>query len=265
MGQRLLITRPRAQAEPWVEALRARGVDAHSLPLIDILPPVDRADVHAAWQQLPHTTMVMFVSANAAEQFFAARPAAARWPDGLEAACTGEGTRAALHAAGLGPALIVGPGPGQVAESESVWKALGDRDWRGRRVLVVRGEEGRDWLAEQWRIAGAEVHFVAAYRRALPTWTPSERHLWADAVASPATSCWHFSSAQSVHHLRNLAPAAPWRGSQAWATHPRIVQAARQVGFERVSEVSSGWSALLEAWLAQGLPRCDTYNLERDP
>jgi uroporphyrinogen-III synthase len=36
MPRRLIVTRPRAQALPWVKALREYGVDAVALPLIAI-------------------------------------------------------------------------------------------------------------------------------------------------------------------------------------------------------------------------------------
>jgi uroporphyrinogen-III synthase len=40
---RLIVTRPAAQASPWVAALRTLGCDAHALPLIDIAPLLDTA------------------------------------------------------------------------------------------------------------------------------------------------------------------------------------------------------------------------------
>lgn len=48
MPLRLIVTRPREQALPWVQALRAAGIDAQALPLIDIAPPADAAPVRAA-------------------------------------------------------------------------------------------------------------------------------------------------------------------------------------------------------------------------
>ena len=36
---RLIVTRPAAQAMPWVAALQALGLDALALPLIGIEPP----------------------------------------------------------------------------------------------------------------------------------------------------------------------------------------------------------------------------------
>ena len=89
---RVVVTRPAAQAELWVERLRARGIAAEALPLIEIAASDDTAALAAAWAELASYRLVVFVSANAVVHFFAARPAAIAWPEGLEAAAPGSGT-----------------------------------------------------------------------------------------------------------------------------------------------------------------------------
>lgn len=233
---RVIVTRPAAQTGEWVAALRRLGVDAVALPLIDIEAIADPAPVRAAWQRLGRHALVMFVSANAVQHFFAA--AAGAWPVGVLAGATGPGTARALRNAGVPPALVVEP-PAEEGrfDSEALWRQLAARDWRGRRVLVVRGEDGRDWLSDALRAAGAEVEFVAAYRRTAPSWGADERALLAAAEAAPQHWLWLFSSSEAVHHLRALAPAADWRAARAAASHPRIAAAAREVGFGWVDEV----------------------------
>ena len=55
--------------------LRQRGIQAEALPLIDIVSVPDLAPARTAWAQLAHYAALMFVSGNAVEHFFAARPA----------------------------------------------------------------------------------------------------------------------------------------------------------------------------------------------
>lgn len=244
-GPRLIVTRPQAQAAAWVQALDHLGVDAQALPLIAIAPPADPAPVHAAWRVLARHALVMFVSANAVEQFFALRPDGAPWPVQTLAGSTGPGTSAALRAAGVPASAVVQPAAGDRAESESLWSALQGRDWQGRQVLIVRGEEGRDWLAERLREAGAQVGFVGAYRRQVPDPGESGRALLQAALLRPARHVWLFSSSEAIGHLLRLVrPAAasgaadkPWQNACALATHPRIAQAAREAGFGRVALV----------------------------
>lgn len=252
MPPRLIITRPLAQALPWLNELQARGADARALPLIDIQPVGDTTALRTAWSQLNVYDALMFVSANAVTYFFAARPAVIPWPTGAIAACTGPGTAMALRLAGVPQAALVLPATEQTQESESLWALLQARDWHGRRVLVVRGDTGREWLAEQWRRAGAEVEFLTAYWRRRPVLDAAGRALLAEVAADPATWIWHFSSAEAVGGLRTLAPSKPWSAGTAWTTHPRIARAALDAGFARVAEISPGLEALLAALDAQG-------------
>lgn len=236
---RVIVTRPAAQAAPWVDALRALGVTAEALPLINIAPPTDPVPVAAAWGGLAQCRLVMFVSANAVQQFFAQRPAGAGWPAGVLAGATGPGTAAALQTAGVPDDQCVAPPDDAPSfDSEALWALLRERDWAGADVLVVRGEDGRDWLAEQLRGRGAQLRFVAAYRRQAPTPDAAGRRLLDQARAEPGAQLWLFSSSEALAHLRALAPDADWSASRALASHPRIVQAARDLGFAQVELVA---------------------------
>lgn len=249
---RLIVTRPAAQAAEWVAALQALGQEAQALPLIDIAPPADPAPVQAAWQDLATKALVMFVSANAVAHFFALAPASMAWPAGVRAGSTGPGTSAALRAAGVPRAAIVEP-PAEtgVFDSEALWVQISAEDWAGRQALVVRGEEGRDWLADTLRSRGAQVQFVAAYGRRAPQPDAAGQALLAQALAEPDRHLWLFSSSEAVGHLRHLMPDADWSCSRAVASHPRIVQAARDAGFGQVLQTppsAAAVAALAAQW-----------------
>ena len=234
----LLVTRPRAQAAGWVQALHALGQQAQALPLIDIVPVADGGPVGGAWSQLHGYALVVFVRANAVTGFFALGPAQATWPSHVRAGSTGPGTSAALLGAGVPPTVLVEPDGAAGFDSEALWAQLSQRSWSNERVLVVRGEDGRDWLAEQLREQGAEVDFVAAYARRPPQLDATEQALLQRAVAEPTAHLWLFSSSQSLRHLQALLPAADWSAGQAIASHPRIAQAARELGFGRIEVVA---------------------------
>lgn len=230
-GPRVIVTRPVAQAQAWVSALAALGLEAKALPLIDIGPAPEPEAVREAWRQLSMLDFVMFVSANAAEQFFALRPQGWSWPANLRAGSTGGGTTVALLQCGVPQDQVVQPAAGQASESESLWRALAGQSWRDRCVLVVRGEDGRNWLAQQFQRAGATVRFVVAYQRRLPLLTAPQARLMAEAVDAPARHVWLFSSSEAVRHLQRLAPEVDWTGARAVATHERIALTAISAGF----------------------------------
>jgi uroporphyrinogen-III synthase len=234
---RWLGTRPAAQAAEWAEALRERGIDALALPLIGIAPATDPAPVVAAWQGLARCALVVFVSPNAAEQFFALRPQGVDWPHTVRAGSPGPGTTRALCRLGVPAGCIDEPAADAPQfDSESLWAQLQRHDWRGREVLVVRGEGGRDWLTDTLREHGARVSHVSAYRRGAPQLDDAQQALLGAALQRPREHGWLFSSSEAIDQLAVLAPAVDHAPARALATHPRIAARARAAGFGAVFE-----------------------------
>lgn len=243
----VLVTRPAAQAAAWVAWLRREGVDARALPLIDIVPAADRAPARDAWAGLDRAAMVFFVSPNAVQHFFAVRPPTAAWPADTLAAAPGPGTAEALAAAGVPAAQVVAPpADAPTMDSEALWARLQSRPWAGRRVLVVRGEGGRDWLADRLLEAGAEVQALAVYARRPPMPDEAMQALLRAAAEAPQAHLWLLSSSEAVRHLAALPGGVP-RGACAIATHPRIAQTAREAGFAAVRLCAPGRDAVLRA------------------
>lgn len=172
-------------------------------------------------------------------------PRALQLPPGLRCMAPGPGTVAALLAAGVPAAQIDAPAPdaGQF-DSEALWAVIGQRDWQGRRVLVVRGHSlgapgassGRDWITRQWQAAGAQVDFVGVYQRQAPQFNDAQ--LARARAASSDGSVWLFSSSEALAHLLSMAglQGVDWGRARALATHPRIVQAVRAAGWGVVAE-----------------------------
>jgi uroporphyrinogen-III synthase len=271
----VIVVRPREQAEAWVAALHELGVSARALPLIDILPAPEPALVATAFARIGGAVgeaasrgdddarpLLVFVSPNAVGGFFAAvrlaspgTASSAPWPPGARAAATGPGTVAALRAAGVPKEAIVAPPPTSAQfDSEALWQCISTWAWPGRPVLIVRGNGGRDWLADRLREAGARVDFVQAYARAAPVLDAGECALLESALAEPGHWTWMFSSSEAIDHLRSLAPAADWRQGRALASHPRIAERARALGFEAVSIVSPTPAAVAAALAASPPP-----------
>ncbi len=266
MPPTLIVTRPLAQAQPWVQALQQRGCDAVALPLIEISALDDTAPLRQAWGELPGQALVVFVSANAVSHFFSARPArgvgagpvaALDWPAQVLAGSTGPGTTQALLDHGVPAAQVVQPDPvAQRWDTEALWLVLQARgvDWAGLGVWVVRGEQGRDWLADTLRERGARLRFVTAYKRAMPQLGAEHRALLEQALQHAQQYVWLFSSSEAIANLCQAMPAADWSRSQAWATHPRIAQTAREAGFGVVHEVLTGVDAAAQRCHAVAAP-----------
>ena len=242
----VVLTRPRQEAERWAARLRARGHAPVVLPLIDIAPPRDLDALRTAAADLGRYAAAMFVSVNAVQGLFALAP---RF-DGPRAWAPGLATRDALRAAGVPPERIDTPAEdAEQFDSESLWKQVGTQLHAGDRLLLVRGgdsegrSQGRDWLAQQLAARGVAVDTVVAYVRQAPAWGEAERAVARRAAADG--SLWLFSSSEAAGNLRALLPEQSWAGARALATHPRIAQTVRALGFASVQESRPGLDDVL--------------------
>ena len=266
----MIVTRPAQDAAHWVDELTASGFKAQALPLIEIGSLTDSADItllQDAWRDLSGYTACMFVSGNAVQYFFQQKMAVSQSNNGqlainkiafdaintlpvsLRFLAPGPGTAAALLAVGVPAAQIDSPPieAGQF-DSEALWQVVGQRDWRGARVLLLRGQTagrasqaaaGRDWLAQQFLAAGAQVDMLSVYQRSAPGLTEAQIQL--AQIASQDGSVWLFSSSEALANLmqqplRVGRAEVDWRGARAIATHPRIAQAVRAAGWGVVQE-----------------------------
>jgi uroporphyrinogen-III synthase len=258
---RVIVTRPETDAQAWLDAIQKAGHEAVYLPLIEIGPAPDAQAVDLAWQQWPRWQAVMFVSAQAVRMFFAQRPMQA----GPRFWATGPGTRQALIEAGVATHDIDAPNADSAQfDSEALWQVVSPSLKKQVPVLIVRGNEdsldsnptltananasansnpsnnqpvnpqgvGRDWLAQQIIQAGASVEFVVAYSRRPPQWSATQLEIAKQAAFD--ASVWCFSSSQAVLHLQAQLPNVQWNKACCVATHARIAQTARDVGFVHV-------------------------------
>ncbi|MCB2030662.1 MAG: uroporphyrinogen-III synthase, partial [Rhodoferax sp.] len=126
---RVIVTRPLAEAERWVQGLAQQGIEALAVPLIEIRPLAQTGAIAAAWRRCRQCQAIMFVSAAAVAHFFAARPPDADLgtpEQGPRLWAPGPGTVAALVRQGVDPRRIDAPavGSGQY-DSEALWAQVG--------------------------------------------------------------------------------------------------------------------------------------------
>lgn len=250
MPESVVITRPRAQADGLVRAVAAIGRTPVLLPLLEIAPLEDQSALRAAIRELDGYALVAFVSPNAIDAAMALVPA---WPRQVALAVLGEGSRAALAKHGLteANATILGPQDPTRSDSENLLQTLDLAALRGRRVLIVRGETGRELMAEGFRAAGAELTIVPAYRRSVPVLTPELGATLRALLASP--NDWIITSSEALRGLvgvlRQLDHAllAKMQQQHVIVPHARIADAARALGLARITLTGSGDERLLAA------------------
>src|SRR2546428_7931498 len=91
-------------------------------------------------------------------------PYPAGWSPALRACARGQGAAEALVAVGIRNARI----PATSFDTEGLLALPELHDVAGRRVLVLRGQGGRELLGDTLARRGAQVDYVSCYRRAAP-------------------------------------------------------------------------------------------------
>jgi uroporphyrinogen III methyltransferase/synthase len=144
-------------------------------------------------------------------------------------------------------------------DSEALYARLDVPSLSGREVLIVRGNGGREWLADQLREAGASVRTVEAYRRSVPV--PDAAAWLALRAVLSARHAWTLTSSEAVRNLdelarANLSPADldTLHGAPCFASHARIVEQAESLGFRDVTLTGAGDDRLLASVLAWAGP-----------
>ncbi len=251
MSKPVVITRPRAQAEPLAARLAAAGVSVHVFPLLDIQPLANTGDLETCMARLTDYAMVAFVSPNAVDAAFRF---IAQWPAAVIAAVVGQGSRQALARHGVTEinAQLAYPVDPHRTDSETLLDVLDLEALRGRKALIVRAETGRELLADRLREAGIQVDKVAAYRRGALPLDDARRAQLVDLIAAEAD--WVITSSEALRHLQQDVLQVGGAGGcttllarRLIVPHQRIAETARDLGFTQVILTDSGDEALIAA------------------
>lgn len=156
-GVGVLVTRPEKQATPLCRLLEAAGARALRLPAIHIVAAGDSRELTGRVGSYQDYDLTIFTSANA-----------------VHFAVTLLGPLGKARFAAIGPATAraVGASGGQIAvvpdggfDSEALLRHPLLADPAGLRVLLVKGQEGRDLLQRELARRGAHVTPADVYRR----------------------------------------------------------------------------------------------------
>jgi uroporphyrinogen-III synthase len=251
MPDPVVITRPLAQAAALEQRIIALGREAIVFPLLEIQPLPDQTALQNALRTPDDYALIAFVSPNAIDAAFAARP---DWPHGIAMAVVGEGSRLALekHGVNADAATIYSPIDPDRTDSETLLQVLDLDALRGKRVLIVRGETGRELLGDALRAAGVLVTAVAAYRRAAPVFDEARRRELIRLLCSQ--NDWIVTSSEALRILIDMVTqldqaegVAKMQQQRIIVPHVRIAETARHLGFSNIVQSRSGDDGLIAA------------------
>jgi len=180
-GRRVLVTRPRGQADELVDRLAELGADVWTQPVIEIADPPDWSAVDSVLARIVHFDWLVFSSVNGVERLLGRlldRGGDVRRLAKVRLAAIGPSTAASLERFGLRADLMPEPFRAEALAEALVERLEGGKDEastrprpqalsrseRGAsRVLLARASRGREVLAERLRAAGVEVEQVVVY------------------------------------------------------------------------------------------------------
>lgn len=163
-GLKVLVTRPKPQGEELCGRIREQGGHAVYFPVIDILPPKNGEKFKQDIARLAEYDIVLFVSLHAVLQsqgiIHALWPV---FPSHVQVMAMGKKTADALKSVHLPMHYY----PTDNWNSEALLASTALLEVRGKKIAIIRGETGREALADELRQRGAHVDNMIAYRRVI--------------------------------------------------------------------------------------------------
>ncbi|MEO8400874.1 MAG: uroporphyrinogen-III synthase [Gammaproteobacteria bacterium] len=228
----VMVTRPKPQGQILCEKIKTLGGVPVYLPTIEIMPPENTTILKEQIAQLDQYDLIIFISPQAVSQSI---PLIRKhWPmppAKLKFLATGQGTANALHTAGFSTVIF----PPEEWSTEGLLKLPILQNISQQKIALVRGEGGRELLADTLKARGANVTHFIAYRRTVPSLEKSESY--ASLLQQQKIDIIVCTSGESLHNLITLVGVANKSFLQDVAlvvVSQRLVLLAKELQFTQV-------------------------------
>lgn len=238
----IVVTRPAHQAQQLARLIAAAGGEAILFPALEILDTAAPGAINALIARLDDFDLAIFISPNAVRRGMALIRAQRELPPHLAVAAIGSGSRKELEQWQVEQVVT----PQHRFDSEGLLELPQFQNMRGKRVVIFRGEGGREILGDTLVERGALVEYAECYRRTRPVVDPLPLlQRWARGEVQAVT----VTSGESLSNLFDMLGST----GQTWlkktplvASHERIGATARNRGVERVWITAAGDEALVK-------------------
>lgn len=234
-GLRVLVTRPTNQAAGLIDALTQAGAEVIHYPVLEIEATADSPTKQAILADLNQFKALIFISTNAVR--FAAqsmRKHAIDLPSSVQCLAIGQATSAALQQHFGNSSLF----PQNAADSESLLEleSLQQKQISGQKILIVRGEGGRETLKQQLQQRGAEVQYLELYRRVSPEFSSENPNPLPVLLKNHGIDLITVTSGQSLEYLTELAEPQKelLKALPLLVPSARVADIAQRSGFEKL-------------------------------
>lgn len=220
-----LVVRPAAQANQLVQMLRQLGHAPLCCPLLETRPGCDLPHLGDMLQEADLVIAVSMHAVHFAHHFLL--QTGQTWPH-IDYFAVGQASADAFAEAGIQALCPADP------RSEGLLALPALQGVSGRRVLILRGNDGRDLIARTLASRGALVHYCATYERHYPDLDGDAliRHWQAAGLDSLL-----ITSGELLQRLLALVPGPqhPWLYDRLLVVpSPRVAEMAEGAGFTRI-------------------------------
>lgn len=249
-GLGILVTRPAHQAEHLSNLIRQAGGAPILFPALEIVDIPDLQPLQGMIARLDQFDLAIFISPNAVNKAMNLIRAQRKLPTHLQIAAIGKGSAKVLAQFEVKDVIS----PKQGFDSEALLALPELNAVTDKRIVIFRGDGGREVLGDLLVQRGAQVEYAECYRRIKPQVDNGKLlYLWARNELNAIT-------VTSSEVLRNLYDLVGKLGQQwlkktpVFVPHERIAEAARELGLQQVyvTDVGDeGMVAGIAAWRAQ--------------
>jgi uroporphyrinogen-III synthase len=270
-GLNIAVTRPREQAMQLAQRIAQAGGRATVFPLLEIGPAVDLQPLRALIARLHEFDIAIFVSPNAVNYGMEAIVSAGKlgllvqpkslFTDRTQAsevdalldhhgqphatlrvATIGQGGFRALRGYGIEDVIA----PQGDSDSEALLRLLELQPIEGLRVIIFRGNGGREFLGEALRARGASVEYATCYQR-----SRSQQNV--ATLLATNLDVVVVTSSEALGHLVDMLDEASKKRFFAvtlFVPYARIAETAYKLGWDRVVLTKEGDDGLMSDLLA---------------
>jgi uroporphyrinogen-III synthase len=280
-GLNIVVTRPREQATPLAERIAQAGGQVTLFPLLEVSPVLDSQPLRALITRLHEFNLAIFISPNAVRYGMEAINAAGELlspiqlgssrssalangievgknadegnvgvsteqynalPTTLKIATVGQGSVRALRDYGVKNVIA----PQDRFDSEALLALPELKQIAGWRVVIFRGNGGRELLGDTLKARGAKVEYATCYQRARPR--QNATMLLAanpDAITVTSSEAFGYLWAMLDSMAKKRLATVP-----LFVTHARIAETAHQLGWSEVVPTEVGDDGLISGLIA---------------
>ncbi len=166
-GKTIVITRPTHQSKELAALISTNNGSSILFPVFEIADPTDTRPLLKQIERLSEFDIAIFISANAvraAMKFIEVSDSDHQLPATTRLAVVGNATAASLASFGR-PADIF---PQNKYNSEALLAVEEMINVSGKKIIIFRGDGGRELLANTLRERGATVEYAECYQRIKP-------------------------------------------------------------------------------------------------